>query len=178
MSFYIREFPPALRKIFDDEAQTAFIRLINKIDLAKELDYALSREKHLQALDDLITRRFAVSTAENEPARQEARTKLAEALTAYKRDNSQRLVRKTTMSTSVASPALRDKWFGEIITWLDECFDDFDARLEELHAMVMKYIFIATLILLSQDFRLDGLTASERKAKITESARRVFAFSV
>lgn len=177
MSFYIREFPPALRKIFDDKAQAAFIRLINKMDLAKELDYALSRENHLKALDDLIARRFAVSTTENEPARQEARTKLEEEFTAYKRDNSRRFARRKAASKSGTSRTLRDKWFGEIITWLDECFDDFEARLEELHAIVLKYIFIATLILLSQDFRLDGLTESERKAKVAEPVRRFFSFS-
>ena len=141
------------------------------------MDYALSRKNHLEALDDLIARRFAISTAENEPARQEARTKLEEALTAYKRDNSQRFAGRKTASTSVASPALRDKWFGEIIAWLDECFDEFEARLDELHAILMKYIFIAMLILLSQDFRLDGLDEGERRARIAEPVRRLFAFS-
>jgi len=177
MSFYIREFPPALHKIFDDKAQTAFIRLIYKIELAKELDYALSRENHLKALDDLIARRFAVSTAENEPALQEVRARLQEAFTAYKRDKSQRLAGTKIVNKSGASPALRDKWFAEIIAWLDECFDEFEARLDELHAILMKYIFIAMLILLSQDFRLDGLNEGERRARIAEPVRRLFAFS-
>jgi len=160
--FFVLKFPPALRQIFDDKTETAFIDFLNRIDFAKRFGYALSREAHLQALGELIARHFEASKEENKPALQEAKAWLNQMIEEYRLDNRQRLAEAETNSMPTSpriSPALpgffdeeplQDKWFREMLEWVDERFDELANRLEELHAALVKYLFINTWLYLSQ----------------------------
>jgi len=60
------KIPAALRKVFDDEAEAAFIDVLNQFDAAQRDGFESALDIHLQAFKEYVDRRLVEIDAKNE----------------------------------------------------------------------------------------------------------------